>query len=347
MAQNDSVLLVYFSRAGENWNMKNGNEVGPIERGNTAVLSDLIVVETGAKVYEILPAVDYPYDYYQTVTQANQERDDDARPAIKYPMPYDLTHYRYIFIGSPVWCGQPPMIMRTFYETYSAQLAGKTIIPFGTHEGSGISSLVSNIKTYLPSDITVLKEYGIYGHNVCNEETAAAVRTWIQGLNIPKQMQKMDITIGGVTQAATLVDNSATQALVTCLQNNDVTVTLNSSGGFEIWGALGFSLPTSDEQITAQPGDIILYNGSNICLFYGSNSWSYTRLGYIDGLTESELRTFLHAGESNISVTLSIGSTTDIENTQHSNVSSQKVLRDGQVLLESNGKTYNLEGKQL
>ena len=164
MAQNDSVLLVYFSRAGENWNMKNGNEVGPIERGNTAVLSDWIVAETGANVYEILPAVDYPYDYYQTVTQANQERDDDARPAIKYPLPYDLTHYKYIFIGSPVWCGQPPMIMRTFYETYGAQLAGKTIIPFGTHEGSGISSLVSNIKTYLPSDITVLKEYGIYGH---------------------------------------------------------------------------------------------------------------------------------------------------------------------------------------
>ena len=118
--------------------------------------------------------------------------------------------------------------------------------------------------------------------------------------------QKMYITIDGVTQPVTLFDNSATQSLVAKLQQGSVTVTLNSSGGFEIWGALGFSLPTSNEQITAQPGDVILYNGSNICLMYGSNSWSYTRLGHIDGLSESELRTFLKAGESNISVTLSL-----------------------------------------
>ena len=71
-------------------------------------------------------------------------------------------------------------------------------------------------------------------------------------------------------------------------------------------GAVGFSLPTSNEQVNAQPGDIVLYNGSNICMFYGTNSWSYTRLGHIDGLSESELRTFLHAGENNINVTLSL-----------------------------------------
>ncbi len=118
--------------------------------------------------------------------------------------------------------------------------------------------------------------------------------------------QKMYITIDGVSQSVTLYDNAATQALVAKLQEEPVTVTLNSSGDFEIWGALGFSLPTSNEQITAQPGDVILYNGSNICIMYGSNSWSYTRLGHIDALNESELRSFLKAGESNISVTLSL-----------------------------------------
>ena len=55
------------------------------------------------------------------------------------------------------------------------------------------------------------------------------------------------------------------------MQQGAVNVTLNSSGGFEIWGALGFSLPTSNEQINAQPGDVILYNGSNTCIFYGTN----------------------------------------------------------------------------
>ena len=124
--------------------------------------------------------------------------------------------------------------------------------------------------------------------------------------------QKMYLTIDDVTNTSTMVDNSATQTLVAKLQEAPVTVTLNSSGGFEIWGALGFSLPTSNEQINAQPGDIVLYNGSNICMFYGTNSWSYTRLGKIEGLSESELRTFLKAGESNISVTLSLNNTTGI-----------------------------------
>ena len=125
--------------------------------------------------------------------------------------------------------------------------------------------------------------------------------------------QKMYITIDGQTQSVTLVDNSATRALVEKLRQAPISVTLNSSGGFEIWGALGFSLPTSNQQMTAQPGDVILYSGSNICLFYGSNSWSYTRLGKIDGMSESELRSFLKAGESNISVTLSLANTTAIK----------------------------------
>ena len=126
--------------------------------------------------------------------------------------------------------------------------------------------------------------------------------------------QKMYITIGGITKTVTLVENAATRELVARLQSAPIAVTLNSSGGFEIWGSLGFSLPTSNEQVNAQPGDIVLYNGSNICMFYGTNSWSYTRLGKIDGLTESELRTFLKAGESNISVTLSVGEPTGVDN---------------------------------
>ena len=147
--------------------------------------------------------------------------------------------------------------------------------------------------------------------------------------NYETMTTKMYITIDGRTEAVTLVNNSATQALVAKLQEAPVTVALNSSGGFEIWGSLGFSLPTSNEQVNAQPGDVILYNGSYICMFYGTNSWSYTRLGKIDGLSESELRTFLKAGESNISVALSLGNTTGINA-----VKSEKIK----------GKSYNLSG---
>ena len=125
-------------------------------------------------------------------------------------------------------------------------------------------------------------------------------------------MDKMYITIGGQTQSVTLVNNTATQELVAALQSAPITVTLNDNN-FEIWGSLGKSLTTKNEQMTALPGDIVLYNGSNICIFYESNSWSYTRLGHIDGLSENELRTFLKAGESNISVTLSLALSTGIK----------------------------------
>ena len=122
-------------------------------------------------------------------------------------------------------------------------------------------------------------------------------------------MDKMYITIGGQTQSVTLVDNDATRELVAALQSAPITVTLDDNN-FEIWGSLGRSLTTKNEQMTAQPGDVVLYNGSNICIFYDSNSWSYTRLGKIDGLSGSQLRTFLKAGQNNISVTLSLTSGT-------------------------------------
>ena len=122
-------------------------------------------------------------------------------------------------------------------------------------------------------------------------------------------MDKMYITIGGQTQSVTLVDNDATRELVAALQSAPITVTLNDNN-FEIWGSLGQSLTTKNEQMTAQPGDVVLYSGQYICIFYGSNAYSYTRLGKIDGLSESELRTFLKAGQNNISVTLSLTSGT-------------------------------------
>jgi hypothetical protein len=155
--------------------------------------------------------------------------------------------------------------------------------------------------------------------------------TQAQAQNYVTMTQKMYITIDGRTQAVTLADNSATRELVAKLQEASVTVTLSSSGGFEIWGALGFSLPTSNEQINTQPGDVMLYNGSNICIFYGTNSWSYTRLGRIDGLSASELTAFLKAGESNISVTLSLGNATGINSRRTDKHSSRAYTLQGSL----------------
>jgi len=97
---------------------------------------------------------------------------------------------------------------------------------------------------------------------------------------------------------ATLIDNAATRELTALLSQDPVTIEMDDYGGFEKVGALPQSLPTSNSQITTQPGDIMLYQGRNMVIFYGSNSWSYTRLGKIDGATVEGLRQFFGNGKA-------------------------------------------------
>jgi hypothetical protein len=93
---------------------------------------------------------------------------------------------------------------------------------------------------------------------------------------------------------------------VASLREASITYEADDYGGFEKVGPLGRSLPTSNSQITTQAGDVILYNGNQLVLFYGTNSWSYTRIGKMEYGTLDELKTFLKAGQGKISVTLSL-----------------------------------------
>ena len=124
--------------------------------------------------------------------------------------------------------------------------------------------------------------------------------------------EKMYITIGNQTLPVTLVKNNATEALMAALAANPITYEADDYGGFEKVGALGMSLPTSNQQLTTQAGDVILYSGNQIVLFYGSNSWSYTRLGRIEYESLEQLKSFLKAGQGRVSVTLSAENATDI-----------------------------------
>jgi hypothetical protein len=114
------------------------------------------------------------------------------------------------------------------------------------------------------------------------------------------------ISVSGKTLQVKIEDNAATRALVAALREASISYEADDYGGFEKVGALGRSLPTSNTQITTQPGDVILYNGNQIVLFYGSNSWSYTRIGKMEYGSLDELKSFLKAGQGKISVTLSL-----------------------------------------
>ena len=117
---------------------------------------------------------------------------------------------------------------------------------------------------------------------------------------------EMYLTINKNKIKVTLAENSSVRALVEILEEGDIVYTANDYGGFEKVGDLGHTLPTVDTQITTQAGDVILYNGNQIVLFYGSNSWRYTRLGKIEGYSVSELRSLLCAGEGSVQVTISL-----------------------------------------
>lgn len=122
---------------------------------------------------------------------------------------------------------------------------------------------------------------------------------------------KILLTVGDKTMTASLVDNDATRELKELLAKGPVTIQMSDYGGFEKVGSLPQSFTTSNSQITTEPGDIMLYQGNNMVIFYGSNSWSYTPLGKIDGATVSSLKQFL--GTGSISLTLSADPSTGIE----------------------------------
>ena len=126
------------------------------------------------------------------------------------------------------------------------------------------------------------------------------------GNNDTSMPTEIKITVSGRSLPVKIEDNAATKALVAALREASITYEADDYGGFEKVGALGRSLPTSNSQINTQPGDVILYSGNQIVLFYGSNSWSYTRIGKMEYGTLDELKSFLKAGQGKISVTLSL-----------------------------------------
>lgn len=176
-APHSSVLVVYFSRTGEQ------SSVGVIDKGNTEIVAEMIAEKTGADIFQIVPEVDnYPTTYRALTEVAKREQDENARPAYAGEV-YDLPGYDTIFIGAPVWWVDWPMIMYTFFEQNEEALAGKTLIPFSTHDGSGLAGFDLKLRNALPQS-NVGEGLAILGREAQNnrEFIRLTVNNWLEGI---------------------------------------------------------------------------------------------------------------------------------------------------------------------
>ena len=163
-------IVIFFSHAGDNYS------VGNIEVGNTKIVADYITEIKGADQFEI---VTHKYDgmaYMPLIELAKEEANKGELPPYEGTAP-DLSQYDTVFIGGPVWWGTYPQVMFTLFKDIN--LDGKTVIPFTTHEGSGLASCVNDVKKAFPK-AKVTGEFSIYGHEVRTGK--AKVEKWLKSL---------------------------------------------------------------------------------------------------------------------------------------------------------------------
>lgn len=141
----------------------------------------------------------------------------------------------------------------------------------------------------------------------CSSNSSKKTQTSDNGLTSENEKTKVIYaTIGETKMKIDLEDNSSSEALVEILKKKDITYIAHNYGDFEKVGSIGYTLPQNDKSITTNPGDVILYQGTSICFYYDTNTWSFTKIGKINEYSKEELRSILKANEGNITIMLSI-----------------------------------------
>ncbi len=289
-----AVLVVYFSAT-----------------GTTKGVAEKIASVTGADIYEITPAQPYSSDdlnYHDNNSRTTKEQNDKSvRPEIDGSIE-NWDQYSIVFLGHPIWWGEEPRIMDTFTESYD--FSGKTVIPFCTSGSSGVGSSDDNMKANAGTGAWL--DGTRFSGSVSEEE----IRAWVNGLGFGLQEEasmkensvlsenQIHITVGEQSFIVRLEDNESAAALRDLLKDGDRTISASNYGGFEKVCQLGTSLPRNDVQTTTSAGDVMLYSGNQIVIFYGSNSWAYTRLGKVEDMKAEELEQILSGPETEISLSL-------------------------------------------
>lgn len=157
----EKILIVYYTRS-----------------GNTQIVAEQIHSLVGGNIVQLETVSPYPDEYRATTKQARQELDDDFHPLLKTQIP-NIESYDIIFIGSPIWWGTMSMPVRTFLYDYD--LTEKTIVPFVTHEGSGLGNSMRDLNNFA-KDSTILSGLAIRGGSANNSNNQ--IRQWLNNIGV-------------------------------------------------------------------------------------------------------------------------------------------------------------------
>lgn len=288
------IPLILLTSCSSNKKDSGGNK--PIVTGDSNVLVAYFSVTNNTKkiatfakehldsdIFEIVPEQAYTsadIDYNHDCRAKQEQNDEDARPKIKYTIS-DISKYDTIVLGYPIWWGQAPKILYTFIESYD--FTNKTILPFCTSGSSPIGSSATNLAKSAP------KANWLEGKRFASNASKDEVGNWLDQ-NIKKE-DIMKLYIDEKELEVSWEENDSVKALKQLLP---LTINMEEYGGFEQTGPIGSSIVKNDKQMDVVPGDIVLYNGNAISVFYNNSSWSYTKLGHINNLNNSELNALLN-----------------------------------------------------
>lgn len=276
-------LIVYFSAT-----------------GNTKAAATKLQRITGADMIRLQPKKAYSkadLEYSNENCRANKEQEENKNVEISTSIK-NLSQYQEIYLGYSIWWSKEPGVIRTFLS--KNDLSGKKLMPFCTSGSSGISGSMPDIRK-------LAKGADVNEGMDMTDATDADIKEWINanistaGTDTGNVTEKSIVmTIGKTAVPVTWEDNKAVEDLKE-LARSGLSISMSKYGGFEQVGAIGKSLSADDKEITTSPGDIMLYSGDKLVVFYGSNTWDYTRLGKIE-LSKKELTELL--GNDDVTIIL-------------------------------------------
>ena len=318
---------------------------------NTEQIVDDLKTMINADVIEVEPAnknLDYAANNYAIGTEQlnkikNHPNDESSYPAID-PVIVDMSKYNTVIIVTPLWWSQMASNMQTLLFKYGDEMAGKNIGLIVSSHSSGISGVEADAKRLVPNGKFYAKSLWINASK--HSQRKALLEQWLKDVNyndnVNVDYNTMNLKVNNSTMKVKLSDNAATKALVERLKEGTITYNAYDYGGFEKVGALGFSLPSNDTYITTEPGDIMLYTSNQLCIFFDSNSWEYSPIGKIEGMTKQQLKDAFGTGE--VSITLSLDNSTSVASISANQTKSNSIYAlNGQKLAEVPAKGMYIE----